>query len=83
VRSSPSFQRSKPAREGSEGHRAILPPQLGAPVEELTGDDLRVGVTVGDALGQDVPDDDQELAGDRDDRLGSLIRRVSYWKAAF
>ena len=48
---------------------ALFVIQLPRPGHELEGDHIGIGVLVGGALGQHMPDDDQELAGDGDDGL--------------
>ena len=51
--------------QASAPHLAQLP----APHHELEGDHLLVGVAVSNGFREDVPDDDEELAGDGNDGL--------------
>jgi len=45
---------------------ALFLRELPGPEHQLAGDHLRHGVVVGDGLGEDVPDGDEEFAGDGD-----------------
>lgn len=54
---------------------ALFVGELPRPTHQLAGDHGRFGATVGSALGQEVPDGDEELAGDGDD--GNALRLVA------
>ena len=54
---------------------ALLGSECSGPAHQFAGDHCGFGVAIGSALGQDVPDGDEQLAGDGDD--GDALRLVA------
>lgn len=62
---------------------ALFVGQLPQPAHQLEGDHLRVSLLIDDALGQDVPDHDEEFPGDGGNGLARFHAAGQTLKLAF